>query len=89
MTASTPPSAHEEIDFLDRIERELIALTTAELEGIASLMPTSTPTPKSVMLATGEPDSPTEAGTHTTPAANDEITVVATQKSYGPSPSRG
>ena len=32
MTASTPPTAHEEIDFLDEVEREMMVLTTADLE---------------------------------------------------------
>jgi hypothetical protein len=35
MTAPGPLTVHEEIDFLDEIERELVALTTADLEDVA------------------------------------------------------
>jgi hypothetical protein len=67
MTAHIPPMAHEEIDFLDEIERELVALTTAGLVGgkppppkTSKAMPTSTLTTnlKTVILA--------KARTHTT-----------------------
>ena len=33
MTDFIPPTVHEELDFLEEVEREMMVLTTAELEG--------------------------------------------------------
>ena len=100
MTAHIPPTEHKEIDFLDEIERELIALTTADLEGVsedtvdavlapvAPMSPMSPASPASPILATTHV-IPAEAGTHTTLDVPDDNEIAATQRGDGPPPSRG
>jgi hypothetical protein len=79
MTASIPPNVHEEIHFLDEIERELVALTTAQLEGIVAVeamveLPVST-TRKTVI--------PAQAGTHAESDVPTEGQGVVTRPGYG------
>jgi hypothetical protein len=97
MTAHIPPTEHKEIDFLDQIERELIALTTADLEGVsedtvnavlAPVAPMSPMSPISPILATTHV-IPAKAGTHTTLDVPDDNEIAATQRGDGPPPSRG
>ncbi|MDQ2818842.1 MAG: hypothetical protein M3Y65_00295 [Pseudomonadota bacterium] len=85
MTAFTPPTAQEEIAFLDNVERALLALTTADLVGISS----AAVTPAPASFAYFRTVIPAQAGTHTAHDNNDENIVAATPRGYGPPPSRG
>jgi hypothetical protein len=80
MTAFIPPTLHQEIDFLDEVEREMVLLTTAELEVVTSAPPVTT-TLKTVI--------PAEAGTHGRQAVNEENVVIATSTGYRPRPAPG
>jgi hypothetical protein len=66
MTAPTPLTAHEEIDFLDAVERALAALTTAELEGAIMQSDRSATPPQPPLAAKLKTVIPAQAGTHTT-----------------------
>lgn len=81
MTDFIPPTAHEEIDFLEEVEREMMVLTTADLEELTLPMSTLPSTLKTVIQA--------EAGTYSTQAVNDENIVAATPRGYGPRPAPG
>jgi hypothetical protein len=85
MTASIPPSVHEEIDFLDEIERELVQLTTAQLEEMRNVEQVMS-LPLSTTLQTV---IPAQAGTHTTRAFTADSEGAVTPPGDGSSPSRG
>ena len=90
MTDFIPPTAHEEIDFLDEVEREMMVLTTAELEGLANdantpAAPLAT-TLKTVISAQAAGHMP---GPHTPRDNNDENIVIATPSGHGSRPSPG
>lgn len=69
MTAFTPPDVHAELALLDEIERELVALTTAELAP-------AFPNPLRSVI-------PANTGTHAECEVPTESEVAATQLGYG------
>jgi len=89
MTAHIPPTEHKEIDFLDEIERELIALTTADLEGMreaatAAVDAVSAPaTPVAPPFPALKTVIPAPAGTHDAPDVPTENDVSATPRGPG------
>ena len=88
MTAFIPPDVHEEIDFLEEVERELGVLTTAELEGVTSSAFIS-PAPAPALPTTPKTVIPAEAGTYTPQAVNDENVVATTPMGHRPRPAPG
>ena len=75
MTAPKPLTVHEEIAFLDEVEREMVALTTAKLEVVAPALLPFTAELKTVI--------PAEAGTHTERDATAKRVGAVTQRGDG------
>ena len=83
MATSIPPNLHEEIDALDEIERALVRLTTADLEGRREAfsdhaLPRSHPS-----IDTRKTVIPAKAGTHAEGDAPTESEGAVTQRGDG------
>jgi hypothetical protein len=86
MTTPIPPTEHEEIDFFDEIEKELVALTTATLEDEKSSRTTViVPAPAGNRQAHHGPSDGASAATqtgHGSPPAQGVISAQGRQRKY-------
>jgi len=64
MTATIPPNVHEELALLDAIERELVRLTTADLESCTRVPDARVATPAPPLPASLKTVIPAQADTH-------------------------
>jgi hypothetical protein len=74
MTTPKPRTVQEEIAFLDEVEREMVALTTAKLEVVPALLP---------FTAEFKTAIPAKAGTHTARDATAKRVGAVTQRGDG------